>query len=664
MTTPMQPKFAWPELRSVRLHAFSLYSLQPNIELEVRPGVMCLAGANGIGKSTFLSTVNYGLTGAVPNPKREYLSAEAYFEKARDYTETFYDGRINELDRDEAAVSIKFSIRQREYLIKRRLFSVGLLESLEIKQDDEVIYSGDGQLAAANEQRYRDDLCEHVGLKTFQQFVLLQHFLLTFDESRHLIFWDREVSSALLHICFGGDPEDANRADWLFREMERAGSRGRNLQFQATGLTKRIETLEYSTKEGEGSTLDGETAERHHQELALAAEQAVDARDQAEVLLNDAELKVMSASAEVISLRADYSKAFERFMAGGSSPARHPLVTAAIADCRCPVCQNEGVHIAKAIQAKLSATECPLCSTPIVNAGGQPASSSALAELDKALSLAKRKLDEAVHEKTRLAASLAKQRDTALSARQALEKFEQANRDALAIVRSRLALLDGPLAKTLESFKEARRDLQKQRDEAYAKRDAFKQDLRVLQRRLQQRYLEAEEAFVPRFKNLAKSFLGMDLDILLEAGGASGEGVGAQLQINIKGSARRKDTQLSESQRFFVDIALRMALAQHISVPGALATLFIDTPEGSLDIAYEKRAGQMFADFVGSGHDLLMTANINSSRLLKTLAESCTPDNMAIVQMTQWTELSDVQQASSELFSEAFEYIEQALRVK
>lgn len=664
MTTPMQPKFAWLKLRTVRLHAFSLYSLQPNIELEVRPGVMCLAGANGIGKSTFLSTVNYALTGAVPNPNREYLSAEAYFEKARDYTETFYDGRINELDRDEAAVSIMFSIHGREYLVKRRLFSVGLLESLQIKQDEELIYSGDGLVAAQNEQRYREDLCKHIGLKTFQQFVLLQHFLFTFDESRHLIFWDREVSSALLHICFGGDPEDANKADWLFREMERAGSRGRNLQYQVTGLTKRIETLEYTAKVGEGSTLDGEAAERHHRDLALAADQAVDARDQAEVLLNDAELKVMSASAEVIALRADYAKAFEQFMAGGASPARHPLVTAAIADCRCPVCQNEGVSIAKAIQAKLSATECPLCSTPIVNAGGQPTSSAALAELDKALALARRRLDEAVHAKTRLAKSLAEHREMALAAREALEKFEQANRDALAVVRSRLALLDGPIAKTLESFKEARRDLQTQRDEAYAKRDQFKQDLRVLQRRLEQRYLEAEESFVPRFKSLAKSFLGVDLDIVLEAGGASGQGVGAQLQISIRGSARRKDTQLSESQRFFVDIALRMALAQHISEPAALATLFIDTPEGSLDIAYEKRAGQMFADFVESGHDLLMTANINSSRLLQTLAESCTPDNMGIVQMTQWTELSDVQQASSELFAEAFEHIEQALQVE
>lgn len=154
----------------------------------------------------------------------------------------------------------------------------------------------------------------------------------------------------------------------------------------------------------------------------------------------------------------------------------------------------------------------------------------------------------------------------------------------------------------------------------------------------------------------------MDLDISLVTGGPSGEGVGAQLQIDIRGNARRKESQLSESQRFFIDIALRMALSQHISNADALATLFVDTPEGSLDIAYEQRAGQMFADFVVSGHDLLMTANINSSRLLKTLAQVCKADTMAIVRMTHWTELSDVQQASSDLFAEAFEEIEHALK--
>lgn len=661
MSTTTHPRFNWPKLRSVELHAFSLYSRDPDVRLALRSGVTCLAGANGIGKSTFLGTVNFALTGAVPEPKREFLSASAYFQKAKDYTRSFFDGRIAELDRDTAAVSVRFNVRDRTYAIKRNLFSIGALEELQISQGGDVVHRSDGATAEENEQRYRKDLCDTIGLNSFDQFVMLQHFLFTFDESRHLVFWDREVSSALLHVCFGGDPQEASRADWLNREMEKAASRGRNFQFQANNISKRIETLEASIKAGTDNTADGEQAQAQYEALTVASERAVMERDDAERLVNEAELKVMSAHAEVIAMRGAYAKAFEQFMTGNSSPQRHPLVSSAIADCRCPVCQNEGVHIAQAIQAKLQATQCPLCSSSIASTNATPASNAELTRLDIALATAKRNLDEAIVTKARLSELLRTCRDAALSTRTALEDFERANHAALELVRGKMALVDGPLAKTLDSFRETRRDLQHQRDEAYRDRDKHKNELRGLQRKLEQRYLQAEAEFVPLFKKLAQSFLGMDLDISLVTGGPSGEGVGAQLQIDIRGNARRKESQLSESQRFFIDIALRMALSQHISSGDALATLFIDTPEGSLDIAYEQRAGQMFADFVMSGHDLLMTANINSSRLLKTLAQACTANTMAIVQMTHWTELSDVQQASSDLFAEAFEEIEQAL---
>ncbi|MBX4159251.1 hypothetical protein K4A07_19200, partial [Lactiplantibacillus plantarum] len=104
----------------------------------------------------------------------------------------------------------------------------------------------------------------------------------------------------------------------------------------------------------------------------------------------------------------------------------------------------------------------------------------------------------------------------------------------------------------------------------------------------------------------------------------------------------------------FIDIALRMSLAQQMSIETDRATLFIDTPEGSLDIAYEDRAGEMFARFVESGHSILMTANINTSLLLKTLATKCGSEFMALSQMTGWTELSDVQQNASDLFHQAY----------
>jgi energy-coupling factor transporter ATP-binding protein EcfA2 len=658
MTIPTTPRFGLPRVLRVQLHAFSLYSLDPNISLTLDKGVTCLAGANGIGKSTYLSTINYALTGVVPDPAREFLSATAYFAKAKDYTGSFFDGRITEIDRDSAAVSIDFNIRERQYFLKRSLFEIGTISELRILENGKDTYDSKASTPEQNEAHYRTDICAAIGLNSFEQFVMLQHFLFTFDEGRHLIFWDRPVSSALLYVCFGGDPQDAAKADRLNREMEKAGSRGRNIQFQANNLSKRIDTLEQSISAPADATAEVEAAVAEYAALNAALAKAMTEAEEADVLANDAELKVMEASASVVTLRTAYTRAFEDYVNGAASPERHPLIASSISECQCPICQSSGQSVVDVIRAKINAGQCPLCTSSLSRADGLTTErSAALGELDKSLAVGKRILEAAVAAKTRLTKTANEKRDLVKVCRSAVNAFDEANRASLEGIQGKLALLDGPLAQTLSALRTARTDQIAQRDLAYGERDALRDELRVLQRSLERKYIEAESTFVPLFKRLAQAFLGVDLDISLITGAA----MGLNLQIEMRGNARRKQSQLSESQRFFVDIALRMALAQYVSDPASPATLFIDTPEGSLDIAYEDRAGQMFAEFVKSGHAMIMTANINSSKLLTTLAQACGAGSMSIVQMTHWTELSDVQRGAEGLFRAAFADIEAAL---
>src|SRR5271157_4616400 len=105
-----------------------------------------------------------------------------------------------------------------------------------------------------------------------------------------------------------------------------------------------------------------------------------------------------------------------------------------------------------------------------------------------------------------------------------------------------------------------------------------------------------------------------------------------------------------------------MALAEQMSDPASRSALCIDTPEGSLDIAYEARAGTMFADFVLNGHQIVMTANINASQLLRRLAARCGEEHMNLVRMTDWAPLSEVQASEEDLFDEAYLAIEAELR--
>lgn len=658
MSTSLSPRFGLPRIQRVQLHAFSLYSLDPNVSLSLDNGVTCLAGANGIGKSTYLSTINFALTGAVPEPSREYKSAAAYLQKARDYTSTYFDGRISETDRDTAAISIEFAVRNRHYSLKRSLIEIDTISDLRILQDGVVVYDSKDSTPELNETKYRADISEVAGLSSFEQFVLLQHFLFTFDESRHLIFWDRPVSSALLYMCFGGDPHDAAKADFLNREMERAGSRARNFQFQANNLQKRITQLEGSIDFPDDAEAEVEEATAQYQVLNEAMMKAISDAEEADAAASDAELKVMEASSAVVSVRAAYTRAFEEYMNGAASPERHPFIASAISECQCPICQASGQSIAEAIRSKIVSGECPLCTSSLSRSDSIAGErSKVLSDLDKSLAERKGALDAAVAARTRLNAEVTVKRALVQSSQAAINAFEENNRSALAGIRGKLALLEGPLAATLNGLKTACTEQIIQRDESYSERDRHRDELKALQRSLERKYMDAEATFVPMFKSLAQAFLGVDLDISL----TSTQPTGLHLEIEMRGNARRKQSQLSESQRFFIDIALRMALAQYVSDPESLATLFIDTPEGSLDIAYEDRAGQMFAAFVKSGHAMIMTANINSSKLLTTLAQSCGADAMRIVQMTHWTELSDVQRNAEALFKTAFDEIDAAL---
>ncbi len=149
------------------------------------------------------------------------------------------------------------------------------------------------------------------------------------------------------------------------------------------------------------------------------------------------------------------------------------------------------------------------------------------------------------------------------------------------------------------------------KEQSIQKRNEAREKLRKFQSDVQLRYATAEERFLPMFRDLGLLFLGIDLDVRLDASDAMSGGL--SLTVELQSSTRRQAHQLSESQRFFLDIALRMALARYVSDESYSASMLIDTPEGSLDITYESRAGQMFAQFVKSGHDLIMTANINTS---------------------------------------------------
>ncbi|MCP4698063.1 MAG: AAA family ATPase [Gammaproteobacteria bacterium] len=595
-------KLNFPKIKKVELSRFSLYVLKPNIDIEIPDGVFCLAGANGLGKSTFLAAINFAITGMVLDTTNH---GSKYVEKRlrASHNKDFFSGKIAEDDCEAATITVHLEIGNRRCQLTRGMFEPNELRALSIFPHEKDFT----ELNAEERQKeYEQIITRDIGLGSFDQFVFLQHFVFTFDESRRLLLWDnKNVLTQALYLCVG-DYEQAQAADKLYREMERAGSLARSASGQASQIHGKIGILRDALEKRSSQEELLDIKEQHELRQEEWQRQQTLADDK-KAQLSDAELKWMEASAELTSLQAEYGREFSR-------------------------------------HADLSPPS--VLSDPVAT----------LREIDKRIVETKKLLKTAIHTKDRLSAEFQATQTQADAIYSELKAFESANEKLISQYQYNADGIEKSLQKRIEEMKE----FLQIKKEKYAERDKKKQKLEKIQRKLEEQYAEAETVFVPSWRKLAMLFLGIDLNIRMDSN-TSVTSFGLSFTLEMRGDIRRKKHELSESQRFFLDISFRMALAQYCCHPESQACLFIDTPEGSLDIAYESRAGQMFGIFAQSGHNIIMTANINSSQISRKLAAKCGKSMMALHRMAPWTELSDVQMEEEALFREACEQIETAL---
>ena len=374
-------------------------------------------------------------------------------------------------------------------------------------------------------------------------------------------------------------------------------------------------------------------------------------------MIKDNSLQINELSAQNLSLRNQYSDAFSDHLQSNFHVSQNPIVIKAVKENHCSICGSDTQGISKNIQKIIHQSICPFCKGKLRKSTNEDSSLTELKKIDKQLFEVTKKIEEFTKANERLGVEINNLQIQYNKISSELSEFEEKNESSLKSLKNDSEVFEG-VESILKSYKDQLNNFLRKKEYYYKKRNEKLAELGKIKKKLEQQYGYAEEEFVPLFQKLSNLFLGLQLDVRLVSKGNQS----LNLVVDVDGSSRREFYQLSESQRFFIDIALRMALARFVSSGGAKATLFIDTPEGSLDIAYESRAGKMLANFVKTGHSIIMTANINTSKLLYSLAKECTSTRMQIVRMTEWAVLSEVQTAEVDLFEQAFSEIEDALQ--
>jgi len=609
--------------------------------------VFCLAGANGLGKSTFLNIVNYILTGIVINPEKEFsstVSTSVYYSNMKKFASSYFDGRVDEFSRDIAEATVEFSMGEYEYSVTRNFFETeGIVDFKKTKEGQNLIDSSDDESVLF--ELYREHITEDIGLATFDQFVFIQHYILTFDEHHHLLFWDKTLMETALYLFFGVDAEEAKKANALRKRINQLGSNVRNFVYARNRSFKEAEELKGQIDKLKARFQETEPELDEYTEL-LAEKESIEEQEQKNThQVKLTELEIANISIELADLRSQYQNTFDSLMSPPLDISKDKNVLDLLVQLKNKVCSQEKISD---IQQKLeSYIKENLCEC---NEATSEEDTSKLVEIDNQIKHCVSQISEQQAKKDRLISEIATLNKNCLSAQKRIIQIEAQHADYLKYLKSES---DGDLSGLLKSYYEQIETKDAEILEKKNEKREKEKELKKLERNLHKSFTSAEKKFLPTFQRYVSSFLGLDVAVKFRSTSA-----GAFLTLDINNSERTDIFQLSESQRYFVDIGLRMAL---VDFACSQATLLIDTPEGSLDIAYESKAGKMFAGFARTEFKLLMTANINTSELLLELAERCTQERMTLEKMTDWTYLSEVQIQESAKIEHAFSEIESHL---
>lgn len=619
-----------PVIEHLQIRNYGLYPGQNQdgvFDIELKPGLTVVLGANGLGKSTLVNILFRVLTGpwnvSLPdgNLGTANLVAAALPPKFR----STFSARVNDAAR-EAIATIIFSIGARRFSVTRSLQGLDLVE-----------FSVDGGPARTDEEELKNEVLVASAIATYGEWIFVLRTMVFFFEDRRMLVWDPSAQRQLLRCLF---LEPTQARDWWTSEREilDLDSRMRNLQAalgreekeerKNRSLSKAApevraeltskETLLQGSLERQAKLIESieeiDEARRRHRLDALRAAEALDAA------VHELE------RARLTAIEARYPTADE---------SMRYIFSRLMTDDVCGICQTPGRHDRRArmLQA-IDSKHCVLCDAPVEAVDGAPVDLS-----DERVAALRARLEEATV--------------TEAAARQSMETSSAqytASQKGLAQLNVEAADLAADVEALVRQLPPDEQEARRQSDDLTALkkrvkvmnadlqglREAFAGKLATYRRQIG----EFAEQVKIAFDNIAGGFLVEDVSLSwtpmrVQLGQAGSGGVDLapieypSFSIEMTGAnfsqVQRRDSpeQVSESQREFIDLAFRMALVR-VGTQSQTSTIIIDAPESSLDAVFVNRAAKVLASFANANNTnrLVVTSNLAAGKLIPAMLKA------------------------------------------
>jgi energy-coupling factor transporter ATP-binding protein EcfA2 len=611
----------FPVLDRLTVEGYGLYPGPDNVghfEIEFKPGLTLILGANGLGKTTLMILLYRMLSGtfelALPEGSIGNANLEA-FELSSRFKGQF-GARVNDGAR-EATARLRFLIDTQHFDVERRLFNLALAR-----------WSIDGVEQDGSELDFQRAILTASGMGSFTDWLLVLRTLVFFFEDRRALVWDFGAQRQLLR-CLFLSPERA--AEWTNQEREilELDSRLRNLQ-AAVRKEQRKHEEERTRIESEPGVREAlAAAEKRRERLQTEHDTLIQRVEIAEASRQRARLDALRAQSDhdqaVRELERARLMAIEACLPKAEESVRF-ILARLMSDNQCLVCGTQDLQTKRQeLENALHTRHCVVCASPlVVNDSVTDLSNERLVHLQEqvegSLSLWQAKQHD------RDAAQCEFDADSIALAERSSELADVAQ-----LIRNLVNSLPADergLAKHYERFKELEGLLTELRDRLQRARlkfgeslDSYRYEIEGHAQSIKTQFQVAAEGFLFEESTLSWS------PVKRLVGQAGGEerveypAFAIELSGSDFGSMQRRDdpSQVSESQREFIDLAFRMALMK-VASPSRGATLAIDAPESSLDAVFVDRAANVLARFAAeTGNRLVITSNLGAGTLVPEL---------------------------------------------
>jgi len=617
-----------PELVSINIKNYTLYPNGLDYTYDFVKGINLILGGNGMGKTTFVNIIKFGLIGLYRKAKdltRTYQGRAIV--KRLLYPSDYFSARKDDSVKavGEATVTLHFLIKDAHFRVVRSL-DTGTLLYVTINGTplvgEPLTEDRYERLENINLQKpyllyaYETQIRAYSNL-TFDDLIFFVNEILFFGENHNTVLWNEGIDGRTdvqyeLFTKYFSEPELNERRQEMSRQARYYDSLSRHKSEDMRVINNLLKKLKQSDGDGtspQSATIDIIALKGEIEKLTeeLSAIKSAQKKLDEDIANLQGEINRDSLQASKLD---DEKKQLEKEMNASLWETLHPMYDVFVKNIQlnhvCPICNQETDVLVDRVNEATS--KCFVCGSEI-----HLTSDEILTAKYKEVIATHKSLYQGIANKQRKIRAIEDSqhnldrdfREKDLKRRSLQQQLrEQEFKRAESAEPDKLQALDDEYNKYA-----------KEKEELQKKSDEYKVQELQLTSRIAEEILSNVSRFSSIFSSYAQQFLGVSCSLEYN----SYDDRPKRFYPVIDGKVRKQEESLSESQRFFIDHSFRMSILTFFYQSPSF--YIVETPDSSLDLSYEQNAAGVFLQFLKKPNIVIVTSNLNNSSFISHLTK-------------------------------------------